>query len=102
MQKRYWLRGGIIALIIYAVVTVILVPFSTLGKECSVFCLTYWSIPSFIGSIIISFPIKILTGSTFFMRGSNVFFGAIYFYFIIGMVIGWVYGKIKRKNNINI
>lgn len=93
MGKKYWLRGGLIALSIYVVVTLILFPFGTIGKECYVFCMPYWILPSIFGGGIFSL----------FIRPGHqilIFIIPIFVYFSLGSLIGLLYEKIKNKNAI--
>jgi len=87
----YWLKGGIYALFIYGILTVILIPFGIIGGGCS-------------GFLCINIPYYFLPALlvTFFYGGfinspATAFVIASFEYFIIGALIGWIYGKIKSK-----
>ncbi len=89
----YWLKGGIIAIGIYAILTLILLPFGETGGHPSV---AAWQIPSFLpaflfGALLFSFT-KNTTILNFFIP-IEIFI----FYFGSGALIGWVAGKIKSK-----
>ena len=89
MQKRYWLRGGIAGLIF-----VILASFLMLANR------------DLAESLILSTPImwvnSLISYGLYFIFGSKMSFLASYIvwpeYFIIGAIIGWLYGKIKNRS----
>jgi hypothetical protein len=86
--KRYWLRGGVVGLIIGITVS----PFSLFGF--------YFPIVTPISQIMTS-PLNILFGSNVSLGGIPILF-AIYsvLWIIYGIIIGWIYGKIKGKNSL--
>lgn len=85
-NKRYWLRGGLLMVVVYIILTVGLIPF---GKETNCFlCIDYWMYPSM--------PIVLLISSLFENHVINVLqliLFCIALYFLIGIVLGWLYGK---------
>lgn len=72
MNKEYWLKGGIIGFIL----SVIYVFLSSFGNFISV----DGSINGFIGDLLLMFLVMIPFG------------------FLPGVIIGWIYGKIKNRN----
>lgn len=95
----YWVKGGIISVLISSLITISLLPFGE-PRNCYMLCFPAWSIPMFIGAGILSFPIKLATGFDILNDG-KVFtiVGAILFYFLIGSIIGFFYDKIKNKSS---
>lgn len=99
--KRYWLSGGIIALIIGAVYVVIyLVALNNFNTE-----IWNWGIAP---GIFLGIMFSVLLGCDFW-GGSNVGYCetlqavslvavTLIIYFIGGMFLGWLYGKIKIRN----
>ena len=85
-KKRYWLRGGVVGLIVYAIL--LLIGIIWFGYHMMFFILTGlpWS------AIILIIP-KIVDKIGIITTGLNAF--------IIGAIIGYIYGKIKqRKENV--
>lgn len=76
----YWFRGGIIVIIIYVILL-----FSTFG---------YMTI--IMGSIFDILGISSEGGNSF-SRFYNWWLLPFITFFIIGTIIGWIYGKIKSK-----
>ncbi len=87
----YWLRGGIISLLIVAVLYLILISlslFTSLGEVLG-------------GSKNILLTLSL---GTYFVLGgesesATIVFGLIVEYFIIGAVIGLIIGKLKSKKS---
>ena len=98
--KRYWLRGGIVALIIGAIYAVIyLVAYNYFNIE-----IWNWGIAP---GIFLGIMFSVLLGCDFW-GGSNVGYCVslqvisfvvvtLIIYFIVGMFLGWLYGKIKKS-----
>ncbi len=83
MQKRYWLRGGVIGILIPSLA--LFIP---------------------IGSLVIA-PLRVLTHPVlyafhyYFGITSNPFIPLVMvfvFYFIVGAILGWLYGKFKNRS----
>ncbi|OGI99689.1 hypothetical protein A3H53_00930 [Candidatus Nomurabacteria bacterium RIFCSPLOWO2_02_FULL_40_10] len=92
MNKRYWLRGGIAGLIF-----VILSSFFMLANR------------DFAESLVLSPPIiwlnSMISYSLYFIFGLKMpSFLTSYIlwidYFTIGVILGWLYGKIKNRNKV--
>lgn len=81
-QKRYWLRGGIIGLVIVIVNSIFVGPFGLIG---------YFLIPT---RSLLSYFVIIGNPSSPTLLIAYLITGFIY-----GAIIGLIYGKIKRKNN---
>ncbi len=85
MQKRYWLRGGVILGILslvcgYAFNTVNTADFPLLD--------------------VLYFPVLVVVIS-FSLFDPQMQFVIFFVYgFIIGSILGWIYGKIKNRNKI--
>ena len=94
INKKYWLRGGLLVVIAYIIITVILIPFGTPYSGCIMLCFPNWFWPTLLGSLIITIPfhIDIIAKYEFLF-----FIFASASYFSIGMVAGWIYGKIKNR-----
>ena len=93
MKKRYWLRGGIGLLLLYGLLTAILYPFGTGQGEW----LPYWSIPSVIGGIPL---FALFHRFGYFIDSIGSIIAPIITYFILGAILGWLYGKIKNRNKV--
>ncbi len=98
--RKPWLRGGIIGVLLYGIITLILIPFGS-TTSCWI-CFPYWTMPTLIVYPISSWLMSLLPMQFQFYGGGQpeIRIAAI-LYFILGMIIGWVYGliKTKRKNN---
>jgi len=96
-QKQYWLRGGIIGFIAGTILIVVAM-LTALNYDCSTKCTPYWY--DVIGYISgwLSFPLtsvaKRLIGPGAYIL-NFVFIPATYFMY--GVIIGWLYGKIKNR-----
>ncbi len=83
MQKRYWLKGGIIGALIWIVAMLVK------------------GIPLLI-IFILSFPILALPFVNYGDSTQDPLINAItltVYGFLFGAFIGWIYGKIKNRNN---
>ncbi|HEY4511652.1 MAG TPA: hypothetical protein VJH55_02315 [Candidatus Paceibacterota bacterium] len=93
MNKRYWLKGGILAVVINLVLFGFMygcdsfIPIAGEGFGCGVlFGLPLLPILMFLGYLTsgnVSFSVGLIT--------------AFVFWFLIGAILGWLYGKIKNK-----
>jgi len=72
-QKRYWLRGGVMGLII-SVIALIIIEVAT---KCVGICPRF---SAFLPEIIFIYGVFIIGG------------------ILLGILIGWLYGKIKNRN----
>ncbi|OHA24032.1 MAG: hypothetical protein A3B11_01575 [Candidatus Taylorbacteria bacterium RIFCSPLOWO2_01_FULL_44_26] len=92
-QKRYWLRGGVIFLSIYALLQII--SMLTELNNGSV-AIIFYIINSPTWSVLSLF----VNQNTY--TALHSFFVIIPFsavlYFIVGSILGWIYGKIKNRN----
>lgn len=98
MKKRYWLRGGIIGLIIFGVLIAltILVPHGDMGN------LPGWIL------LFLALPVYIMLGIlerfSSFRSGFGPISGflilTIPYSFVFGSILGWLYGKIKNRNKV--
>jgi hypothetical protein len=94
MDKKYWLRFGLILLIAYIVIGAISY---VLIIECS----AHTSGLDGFGCLKYSIPLIIAT-APFFERINDFFPNGIIFllnaavWFLVGSIIGWIYGKLKR------
>lgn len=84
MKKRYWLRGGVTLVVIYLAIIFI---YPDLWFY-------FLSQPVIHISVILGgsnsdgYPVMLLVGLL-----------GVLFYWILGSILGWVYGKIKNKIN---
>jgi len=91
-QKRYWLRGGIILGSIVCFLSIVsIIPYS----------------PFFIINIILSMPHWWIVKLTGYCTGGEscigtwlIIFSFLYVIegFVLGSLLGWLYGKIKNRN----
>jgi len=93
----YWLKGGIISVGIAILSTLVLIPFGT--PESGWF--SYYSIPMFIGAMPLVVLLALISGMNDYAI-SNAFPGAFLLYaaityFLVGALVGLIYGKIKSK-----
>jgi hypothetical protein len=96
-KKRYWFRGGILALLLYVVITAILIPFGDIDYLCSSFLyFSEWLIPPFI-CIDLLYINLILIGIFGISFRFLLIIIPIIVYFLIGTLLGWIYGKIKNR-----
>ena len=96
-KKIYWLRGGLIIFTLYALATIALIPFGNSGG-CSFICFPYWSIPTLIPNFMLSSATDHILPNVGHVPGFVFFVIASTFYFIVGVIVGWIYGKIKNRN----
>ena len=81
MNKRYWLRGSVVSLII----GVILIAFYKIGLLPV--ALLFWGLQvPYPGSELNELIILVII--------------SVVFYFIVGAVLGWLYGKIKNRKSL--
>ena len=103
MNKKYWLKGGVYG----ASVSIIILLFTWLGSyffwkpdpnawvEFSPFAIVVW---------LMAYPIQAI--ANFFLGEDNFFekhlllISAVLTLFLIGVILGWIYGKIKNRNKI--
>jgi hypothetical protein len=96
-QKRYWLRGGITVLVIWLVLIIVAHLFSNSGFA------PIFGLPVVLLSLpanAIDFNSGIFYKSTLYLFGEATFLGFLFlvtFYFFIGSIIGFLYGKIKKQ-----
>ena len=96
-SKPHWLSGGIILASIYFalfLLGILLSPLSAIHsavEEIIVALIIVISIPSI--WVMALFPELSYTEGI----GLEFFIGALITYFLIGAIIGWIYGKIKSK-----
>jgi hypothetical protein len=87
MQKRYWLRGGIIISVLYLVLAVAAI-FGSHPNAAAV------------NSINMISPAQYFIPYNILGNMPLVFFIGFFFWFVIGVVLGWLYGKIKNRNKV--
>ena|SRR3989344_1812488 len=99
----YWVKGGLLAVTIYIIVTIILIPFGQV-KSGYFKDVPYWIMyPNFVGYLLsLSLTPSPKPGPFLdFMISLNnllIFIYSAIFYFLIGALIGWIVGKFKSKN----
>lgn len=102
-NKRYWLRGGAIVVVLYIIVSLILIPF---GNDGSFIGFDYWSYPTLLVVFGISNFIYSITSIDFtdrsfmFLSEYTFIVYAVIIYFIAGSILGWLYGKIRNRKKI--
>ncbi len=109
MQKRYWLRGGIIAFVVGLLAVVLLpkicpyITFDLHGSDAGTpICNSIWPftfIPILLVAIIafsVGSFLNLPESSFSFLLGCTF----IIIFTLLGMLIGWLYGKIKNRNKI--
>ncbi len=92
--KPYWLKGGMIGLILilvsYALLAAAIAEFGCTGGSHATKICTDWDIVSYYFTFLVTTPFN-----------SNIFFGffiaAFSILFVVGSLVGWVVGKIKSK-----
>ena len=96
-QKRYWLRGGIITLIIVSTLMSLLYvifpskPGDFISAVEALVLLGMWPVTSIISSNVYSFFHSSELGSNLMTIISAID------YFLLGCALGWIYGKIKNR-----
>lgn len=100
-QKRYWLRGGVVGLVM-GIIVLIVAMLTALNYDCpGGNCTPYWY--DMIGYVSgwLSFPLtsfaKGFIGSSAYIL-NFIFIPATYFMY--GAIIGWLYGKIGNRNKV--
>jgi membrane-associated HD superfamily phosphohydrolase len=92
-NKKYWLRGLTIGIIITGI-SLILLGIVNLSADALKGSTEWISwvlvVPSLIPMIILSFVIG----------WGHTIIGSIITYPLLGLIIGWIYGKIKNRNKI--
>ena len=97
-QKRYWLRGGICL----GILNIILAVGSIATPACGDLLAILFELPGipflFLFSVITEaigwhVSVRIMECQVLFLFGTLG-------YFLIGAVIGWIYGKIKNRNKV--
>lgn len=105
----YWLRGGIIAVIFFIIFFTIIFH-ALITQKNSIGDDSIWLIKTIdflrVIKIIIAFPIVVIFLPSFISDDAptlsqNLMFNTIlYLYiFILGALVGWIYGKIKKRKN---
>jgi hypothetical protein len=96
----YWARGGIVSVVLSAVVALILFIFFTCSTPFTDSCwFPSWAVIFYLPLVIFQINLPVYPASfadTAFLI--KIILAAIIFYFIIGAIIGWIYGKIKNRN----
>ncbi len=102
MNKRYWLKGAMIAVIIHIVLSLIILSITGLnpiGNKDLIglaFPNVFLGVPMYwLFGIPIAWIMNIL-GNDFFGRWSMLWWLLLY-WFAVGALIGWIYGKIKNR-----
>ena len=89
-QKRYWLRGGIIGLIIGVVVD--------LWFASSMRCISsYLNADGTMGSMC---PGKLDLFLTSLKVDTIYYILTLFVIILVGLLLGWLYGKIKNRNKL--
>ncbi|OGI93579.1 hypothetical protein A3A03_00415 [Candidatus Nomurabacteria bacterium RIFCSPLOWO2_01_FULL_40_18] len=85
-QKRYWLRGGIVGLILVFIILI-------LSGIYFFFCFrSYGELPSYCSSI------NFLNYPEHYLLFLDSLVSNLAFYIGFGVILGWLYGKIKNRN----
>lgn len=89
----YWLKGGLIAVLVAFVLMIALIPFGAMPcLSCDISIpLPYWAVIPFLIVLISRYKIGILTDSIPLAVASSFLI-----YFLIGTIIGIVIGRIKK------
>ena len=107
-QKRYWLRGGLIGLVLGCIlISIHFIFYKFFGVEA----FNYFVIAGIFGIVIVDrfFHCDFLDmGWTNHhlpkycnaLEGVGLIISALFVYLVIGIIIGWFYGKFKNRNNI--
>lgn len=93
MQKRYWLQGGLLALLLFGLLILILYYFGD-PKECDFICFPYWALPLVYIGVIFNNILDFFSISENSLY-SYFAFGVI-FNFSLGAIAGFIYGKFKK------
>ena len=101
-QKRYWLSGGTVSSVI-GIVFLLLI-YATKSELIFSFPLIILSFPFFIGGITSwAFLDLGFQNSTWELSTLGTILNftlVILIYFLIGAFLGWLYGKIKNRNEV--
>lgn len=98
----YWLKGGIIGLIVFLVISLFFILYEFIG--IGVF-IDFFFILSIFFSIITSLPFYIydfilqILSINIYWNSFSLFISGVINYFFTGAIIGWIYGKIKERKN---
>jgi len=86
----YWLKGGVIGVSIYIIfIILILTIYKPLFDSCRhMGCNSDWII------ILIGFPIILIPFQYYFMSGVSIL--VFFQYFLLGALLGYIYGRIKK------
>lgn len=95
-NKIYWLRGILISLAFYGVVTAVLYPFGG-PTTCDFICFPYWSLPTIIPAAIIIRLLDFLPIDFDKSSVALIFSSSLTVYTLVGILIGSIYGKIKNR-----
>lgn len=97
----YWLKGGIIGAALFVFLTIILIPFGWSGGGGHI------GYPNFIIPslhIFLSILFLALLSGNFGISDSMFIYASLFFglisYFLVGALIGRIYGKIKSKKQL--
>ncbi|OGZ63043.1 MAG: hypothetical protein A2812_02270 [Candidatus Staskawiczbacteria bacterium RIFCSPHIGHO2_01_FULL_36_16] len=97
---KTWLKGGLIVVGIYILLTLVLIPMESYWDKGEGFFITIWALPSFVGMLISSF-IPLLHNSSSLLSSlldlTILIITSLTFWFLIGSLIGLIIGKIKSK-----
>ena len=97
-----WLKGGIIVTILYAIYSIISVLISILFPKLisgSSLIENLIFFPQVLGMYLVIFKsgFNFIESKLSFTQYFEIFIIGIIFYFLIGAVIGWIFGKMKKK-----
>ena len=93
-NKKYWLRGGVVGLILSLIIVIIHIIFRF---NCSFFIPEPGAIYDIVGCQYLNmfYAIEDLFGNK-----AELYFGIFGLLTIVGFIFGWIYGKIKNKNKV--
>lgn len=106
MQKRYWLKGAIIAVGIHLVLSLIILSITGLHPTNNEDLVGLLFPNVFLGSPIIYWLFGIPIAWAMHFLGSGFFGGfdeylwLTLYWFAVGALIGWIYGKIKSRKQV--
>jgi len=93
-KKRYWLRGGVIGIVIVFIIILSLFVYSILAGG------TAYTGGGFVGGGTTSFGANPISYTIFFILDIVFYLPMIILWialFLLGVLFGWIYGKIKAK-----
>ncbi len=106
-QKRYWLRGGITLIIVVGLSMLILFFLFPTPPEADAWARAFpvWEVPLYYGMFlwdIVTYYAHIYTNWLWDSQLGALFQWIIPIstYFIVGAILGWIYGKIKNRNKV--